>query len=91
MFRPSGAALRSSTSKPSSSNSRGATVVVAPLAVSTAMLEAAEPLRVGQRQPGVGDVRVDDVSPLDRDVSRAADLPTGIGDDRFHLALERFR
>ena len=36
MFRPSGCALSTCTSKPSSRNNRGATVVVAPLAVSIA-------------------------------------------------------
>ena len=89
MLRPSGDALNRCTSKPSSSNSRGATVVVAPFAVSTAMLEPAEPLRIRQRQPRMRDVGVDDVGALDRHVCGAADAPAPVGDDRFDLPLER--
>ena len=52
--------------------------------------EAAEPLRLRQRQAGVRDVGVDDVSAFDRNVRGAADAPALVGDDRFDLALERF-
>ena len=89
MFRPSGAALKSSTSKPSSSNSRGATVVVAPFAVSTASLNC--PSRSGLGSASLAWAMYASMTSalLDRDVSGAADLPAGISDDRFDFALER--
>ena len=63
------------TSKPSSRNSRGATVVVAPLAVSIAMRKRAEPLRIRQRQARVRDVGVDDVGAIDRRQAAGRHLP----------------
>ena len=52
-------------------------------------LHPSEPLRIRQRQARVRDIGVDDVGAFDRHVRGAADLPARVGDDRFHLALER--
>ena len=91
MLRPSGDAPISSTSKPSSANSRGATVVVAPLAASIASVAAA------QTAPGPAEAGAcARCTRRRRSCCRSAPRRTPgtaqsvARDDRLDLALERF-
>ena len=88
MLRPSGDALNKWTSKPSSSNKPRRHRRRRAVRGVDGDPEAAEPLRLRQRQARVRDVGVDDVSAFDRNVRGAADAPALVGDDRFDLALD---